>query len=1074
MKSVCVFIFSIFLIQTNILFAEIRKNIVILGSHNGSHFNNVVISKKDGSQVKFIIGGEGYDFKGLTNGDYDGDGISEIAVFCERTNNNIIDRIIVFTFNGSVYADFNAGDRKPNIGNINNITSADLNDDGIDEIVVSCSEDGDSLRLFNNLVAFTGSGDYLFSNFKYPGNFNFSGIAGGDFNPDKTGEEIVIYEPYNKAYDRIIIYSNNLANANFYCYTRQNEDINYKLLSITGGDIDGDGLDEIVSTSKNRVVIFKDKTYLKDFKHGNYNLLGVSCSDFSNNGIENISVYRSHGDLNPRLNDWIIIFKSNADGEVLNDFRYLDVGYTSPQVAGISAGTFEPNYPLLYLNKTKIRELNTSHPFYTNHIVKALAYNFIKSVNNVRPWYTCSNADKKLHFDIVKYFKYIGILFQEGESDPVIDECVRAFNLYALKYEHAYNEVNGNYRRQQGVFIQNLLHESFWLEEICWAYDLLYEKMSQPVKINIRNKLLRLAAKRQIGYSPGRNNHANGHNLAVAAVGFLLDDKRLLGLVYNGTDICEDAHSKKVWRGINEQLQSSDFNDPVTFDYSKVNDSYHKFTNLGIYLPDYTLYEGTLSYGYHDLGHLVRTAAMAKNNNYYNTDEYFHKIDRIAKSFISTVFPFQRDKSHADINFPAISDDILQGLKTVSYLDILHSQFYTSSPSPYATILSKNIHTFENFIFSNNNYSNKNDSLINNSQNMDHAGWGIIRSGQAIDDPNKLMVLMDYGPYGGNNHGHADRFNIILFSNFDNEYKQLIGDIGNLRRANNTKMGYYNPLHNRYVRSTISHNTILINNNRQADPNTEVRTKCQSDLTIYGGGLKISSEAPYANKKCSKISFDSDNSDSLQFISARSGYNSCYGPDYSVERTLALIADKYIVDIVNIEKRPEAEIKFIDWVIHGPNKNIMINQYVEKANDWDWERSDFAIANPNESYNYFYDIDTTKNDIEKYWKAQWLKMSDGSDTLLHIWGINTGSQRLITALSPDSSAKYNLHQKEIKASVITRKYGVSDGWTPEFLAVIEPVGVPSVQYISVVDSLMVIRSKSEKTYIFDYKNIILQ
>ncbi len=196
MKSVCVYIPLIFLIQINILFAEIRKDIVILGSHNGSHFNNVVISEKDGSQVQFITGGEGYDFKGLTNGDYDGDGISEIAVFCKRTiNSGIIDRIIVFTYDGSVYADFKAGDRKPNIGNINNITSADLNDDGIDEIIVSCSEDGDPLSLFNNLVAFTGSGDYLFSNFKYPGNFNFSGIAGGDFNPDKTGEEIVIYEP---------------------------------------------------------------------------------------------------------------------------------------------------------------------------------------------------------------------------------------------------------------------------------------------------------------------------------------------------------------------------------------------------------------------------------------------------------------------------------------------------------------------------------------------------------------------------------------------------------------------------------------------------------------------------------------------------------------------------------------------------------------------------------------------------------------------------------------------------------------------------------------------------------------
>jgi hypothetical protein len=1048
---------------------------VILGSHNGTDFNKVIISKKDGTQVKLITAKVGYDLKGITTGDFNGDGISEIAVFCDRTNKNLTDRIVIFSSDGSVYSDFRANDRKSEIKNINNIISADLNDDGIDELVVSCSQTGELPVRFNNLVAFSGSGTYLYSNFNYPGNFNFSGIAGGDFDSDKAGEEIVIYEPYHSKYDRIIIYSNNLSKANLYCYTGQNERVNYKLLSITGGDIDGDGLDEIVTTSKNKVVIFKNKSYLKEFTtHGNYNLLGVSCADFDKNGIENISVYRSHGDLNPLLNDWIIVFNSTADGDILYDFRYLNLGYNSPQVIGICAGNFEPKYPLLYLNKSEVQKLNTLHPFYTDRIAKASQYNFIKLVNGVRPWYACSDADRNLHFNLAKFFKYAGILSQKGESGLIIDECIRAFNQYAIKYELAYNAVKNNYPRQQGVFIQNLLHECFWLEEICWAYDLLYDRMPQPVIINIRNKLLRLAAKRQIGYSPGRNNHANGHNLAIAAVGFLLDDKRLLGLAYNGTDICEDLNQKRAWRGLYEQLQSSDENDPVTFDYIKVRDAKPIFTNIGIYLPDYTLYEGTTSYAYHDIGHLTRTAAMADNNNYHNIDEYYYKIDEIAKSFLSTVFPFQKGKMEATINFPALSDDILQGLKTVSYLDILHSKFYTSSHSPYATILSKNRNTFENFIFSTNNYSNQNDSLINKSRNLEHAGWAILRSGQSLADSKKIMALMDYGPYGGNNHGHADRFNIILYSNYDNENKQLIGDIGNLRRANKTKLGYYNKLHNKYVRSTISHNTILINNNRQADPNKEIKTKCQSDLSLYGGGLNISSEASYANKKCSDISFDSDNSDSLQYIYAKSGYNSCYGPNYSIERTIAMIADKYIVDIVNIEKKPGATIKFIDWVIRGPNRNIMIDHYAEKADDWDWERSTFAIANPNESYNYFYNIDTTKSDIGINWKTQWLKTSGGSDTLLHIYGINTEDQRLITALSPDSSSKYDLDPQEIKASIIIRKYGISGDWSPEFLTVLQPNGVPSIQNISVVNSLLVIKCKDEKTYIFDYKNKILQ
>jgi hypothetical protein len=1028
----------------------------------------------DGSQVNYFTGEPGYDFNGLTTGDFNGDGISEVAVFCERSNKTRIDRIIVFSYDGSVFSDFNAGQRKTNLKDINNITTADLNDDGIDEILVSCSENGDTRNLFNNLVAFTGYGDHLFSNFEYPGGQNFSQITGGDFNPKMKGEEIVIYEPYRPEYDRLIIYSNNLSKADLYSYSRQNENINYKLSGITGGDIDGDGIDELVATSKNTVLIYKDNKYLKKFSYGNANLQGVSCRDFNNDGVENIVIYRSHDDTDLQFNDWIIMFNSNADGDILSDYRYQNLENTSPQIFAISSGTFEPNHPLLYIDKTKIQNLDFSHPFYTRQIRKALQYNFKKTVNDIRPWYVSSGADRNLHFKIAKLLKYIGILYQKGESDQAIDECIRAFDQYAFKYEQAFNDVNGNYPRQIGVFINNLLHESFWLEEICWAYDLLYDRMSQPVKINIRNKLLRLAAKRQIGYSPGRNNHANAHNLAIAAVGFLLDDKRFLGLAYNGTDICDDANTKGAWRGMYEQLQSSDSNDPVRFDYLEVNGSLPPFSNIGIYLPDYTLYEGTPSYMYHDIGHLVRTATMADNNSYYNIDEYFQKIDKMARSFVSTVFPFDPDNKNETIQFPSLSDDFLQGLRTISYLDILHSKFYKSSPSPYATILAKNTETFENFMFSTNTYINKNDSLINNSQNFKDAGWGILRSSQDLDSPKKLMVLMDYGPYGGNNHGHADRFNIILYSNANNDNKALIGDIGNLRKANKNKLGYYNILHNRYVRSTLSHNTILINNNRQADPNTEARTKCQSGLTFYEGELNMSSEALYANKKCSKVSFDSNNSDSLQYISAKSGYNSCYGPDYSVERTLAMIADKYIIDIVNVEKNPGATIKFIDWIIRGPNTNISTDQIINKAIDWDWERNTFEIANPNESYNYFFDIDTTISDLGANWKTQWLKTSGGSDTLLQIYGINTGDQRLITSLSPDSSTKYNLHPDEIKANLITRKYAISGDWSPEFLSVIQPIGVPAIKAISVKDSLLFIKNKAEKTYIFDYKNTILQ
>jgi hypothetical protein len=426
------------------------------------------------------------------------------------------------------------------------------------------------------------------------------------------------------------------------------------------------------------------------------------------------------------------------------------------------------------------------------------------------------------------------------------------------------------------------------------------------------------------------------------------------------------------------------------------------------------------------------------------------------------------------VQFPALSNGILQGLRTVSYLEILHAKFYDSLPSPYATLLQKNTSTFENFIFSNGNYTNQNDSLITHSQNFQHAGWGILRSAHEIDDRQKLMVFMDYGPYGGNSHGHADRFNIIVYSNFDEDIKELCGDTGVLKNKNNKKLGYYSALHNKYITSTLAHNTILINNNRQADPSRNFKGKCQINLPLYGGGKNLATEAEYANKKSSNILFDPDNSDSLQYISASSGYNACYGPDFNVRRTIAMIADQYLVDIVNIEKKPEATIKFIDCVIRGPNTFVSTNQQMTQADNWDWEREKFAISYQNDSYNYLYNIDTTKSDVSELWQSQWTKSASGSDTLLQIYGMNTGNQRMITAFSPDSSDRYQLHPREIKANLIIRKYSLSDDWSPEFLSVIKPAGKVSLKEVAVKDSFLVIKNKNQKEYRFDFKNLKLR
>ncbi|MBT3603599.1 MAG: hypothetical protein HOE48_02385 [Candidatus Latescibacteria bacterium] len=127
------------------------------------------------------------------------------------------------------------------------------------------------------------------------------------------------------------------------------------------------------------------------------------------------------------------------------------------------------------------------------------------------------------------------------------------------------------------------------------------------------------------------------------------------------------------------------------------------------------------------------------------------------------------------------------------------------------------------------------------------------------------VVSLDYGPHGGG-HGHPDKLGIILFG-ADHE---LAPDPGSIQ--------YGVPLHLEWFKTTLSHNTILVDQQPQAP--------CTGELHTF------------------------DIRDDIRIASASA--NDAY-PGVQFKRTIALLNNGIVLDLVDLHSEEEHTY---DWVFH--------------------------------------------------------------------------------------------------------------------------------------------------------------
>jgi hypothetical protein len=1069
----CSLIF-IFFIECEV-FAQVKNDIILLTFDEQTQLHQLFLYDYSGD----LISDQTLPITNIKNsatGDFDGDGIDELLI-CSKGDDGYY--IFTYRFNSVTWILYNSiglNNIKPDVLTITGVAGGDINGDGICDLVLIVNNNLNNI-LYNRIIVLKSNGDNFESYIEFTKwDFSFNGLCTGDFNGDGK-DEIAVFRVdgqfNNLLKNRLLIFSV-FNNQNYLIFNNNYMGDNFDYIS--SADFNADGLlDLVFSTDHNELgkgllFLTSSKSGFNLFSRKNLNsneLKGIICRDFNGDFLDDLLAFE--------LNTVGVIqyhyYKSNID-----EINFINSGELSAfTLLSTMGGNFRSRYPHTYLDSIKIEYIKMkgnergASNYIEFHIVNySNNYNFSNVETVFHPIYNRNEFNDLHRQNYSDALKKIGIGVQlRREQITKLEQAKSAFIIIANYFSAQYNYIKSHtdeFSESTGILSSQILYDATILTDLAWAYDLLFNEFSPSERKIIRTKLFVPAIEWQLRYCSGKGNHQDWQNLAIGHVGFAINWRRFIAAALPGTNISNVAAGylslpQGFWQGLSEQLSNPAGNtDIIPSDFGYWGNT-NQFNN-GAYFSDFIDDEGSVFYTHFSLLSMIRLAMIAYNNNYYIN--YFEfpdgkgVLDQMSRSLASLVYPDLKD-------YPDINNEILDEAPAQIF-EMLESVLYSNPPklSPYTKLLqlfrgsyNGTVVDIDEDLYFFNGFGTEDLSCYENSIVFDKAGWGLLRSTNSITDSNKLYILFDFGPYGINNHGHADRLNLILYSN---KYGELLKDVAKIRNTSSSYWGYSSKIQHGWVESTLSHNTILINGQRQADPDYS-NSKPHVQDNLYG--LTTGEEHSFANR----ISIDSDysiNNDSLQFVSAKVPFSSAYGDNYEVERIITLLNNRFIVDEINIERRNFAPIDFIDLVYHGPTLKLNTDPITDM-------QIDIAENQINRSYNYFYDVNQSGEFSNKFWNATW---SDSQDDHLKIYGFRVKNQVIISAKSPDDlnfngmNEKVNPNAK--RSSLIIRSKGFIAG-TSEFINIIDPTfSVADIEYNDEKETIN-IYDKNGKSFIYRIK-----
>lgn len=560
-----------------------------------------------------------------------------------------------------------------------------------------------------------------------------------------------------------------------------------------------------------------------------------------------------------------------------------------------------------------------------------------------------------------------GVLFSitgnEEYAKFVRDMLFKYAELYPTLSPHPLSK-----KQVPGMLFHQMLNETVWLVYASMAYDCIYDWLSEKDRIHIEKNVFGIIVKwfteKHSNEFDRIHNHGTWAVASIGMLGYVLGDQKLVDLALYGT-------KKDGSGGFLRQLDL-------------------------LFSPDGYYMEGPYYIRYALRPFLLFAEAIERNQPELKIFEYRDKILKKAiyttlqTSFPNGIFPPINDASRSmNIKAPGvlIASDIAY-LRYGSEENLLR----VANIQNEVILNGAGLKLAKEFGYSKNVPLPQWGSIeFTDGFDGKQGGLGILRTGE---DENQSMLLMKYGVHG-EGHGHFDKLHFIFYD----QGKQIIPDYGYARWVNIEPKygGRYLPENNTYAKTTIAHNTVVV------------------DLRTQNSGNRKE-----ADKMSAKRHFFDNSNPNVQVMSATANN---YYPGVEQQRTMFLINDSQleypiVLDVFRIQSANE---HVYDYPIHYFGQIITSNFKIETSTD--------EMQPLGDEFGYEHIWQTGKATVNNPIKFTWL---DGQKYYSLISSVNSQFKILLGRIGANDP-KFNLISNPM---IILRK----EAKDFVFASVIEPHG----------------------------------
>ncbi|OPZ19820.1 MAG: Alginate lyase [candidate division BRC1 bacterium ADurb.BinA364] len=502
----------------------------------------------------------------------------------------------------------------------------------------------------------------------------------------------------------------------------------------------------------------------------------------------------------------------------------------------------------------------------------------------------------KIHARFTNAAETLGLAYRLTGDMRYAEKAAEILNWYAANYSH-FSEADSRPGKGGRLFTQSL-SESNWIIDIINAADLAWPAFSEEERRRLENDLIRECAEYCYTYTHGIHNIQCWKNAALVQAGYFLNDP----------DMIERARKPPL--GFEAQIDK------------------------GI-LEDGLWYERSLGYHNYATRAIVNFILPAMHNGFDA-----HLCGRVPLLFTAPLKLAQPNLVPPSLNDMKYTNSRI-GAEYLVYAAAWHGD--EEAKRALAYLYSTGAERGRVAFHLGEEWPADAEFKPPKSADLPGAGLAILRQGQGGA---AVCAMLEYGEHGGG-HGHPDKLQLILYG----LGQTLCPDIGTT--------GYGVDLHERYYKTTFSHNTVAIGGRSQ---------KATTGELLYF-----------------------DNSHEEQgWVSAGARSAEAYD-GWTLSRRL-LLAEGLLVDVFSVEG---GKAEPIDWLLRSPGKLRL-----------GLEPAPIEEKPLHSAYEYFQGLRgaSTKAD----WTAEWA-LEGGNDRtaggLLHLTMRGAPATQAAQAVAPGPAGK---------------------------------------------------------------------